>query len=357
MNLINRFFEKNTQTLIRPFVYKNSSVFSDSKKIILLLLLQVFFLWMSKSYSSCLVILASVIASVLASFVSSKIFEDKFFDSFSLLINIAQGMIIGFLLPSNYPLHCVFIVTLCAMLSIKYFFCGFSYSWVNPCVLIVVVLWIIGASVFPELEITHELLLMRNPSLHLIESGYFKIYSFDQTWTASFNNSIFNLFGVTVPDGYISLLWDSGSQIPAFRFNFLTLISSIVLFCDDSVKNIIPSIFLFVYLIMIRFLTPIFFGGLFASGDILLALLSSGTLFTAVFVLSWYGTTPVSILGKISYGIIAGILAFFICGCGTSSIGMVFTVLIANIISLLIQQWENRRDRFRIQKILMSAKK
>lgn len=352
MNIFNRFYEKNTMTLVRPFVYKNSSVGAEAKKIIVLLLLQVFFLFYSSSYDSVFVILSAVFASLAANLISVRLFGDKFHDHYSWYLSIAQGMIVGFLLPSSYPLISVFSITLFTMLTIKHFFGGFSYAWVNPSVFSVVILWIVGSKAFPELGITNDLLLMRNPSLQLLETGYFKIYSFDAAFTESLNNSVFNLFGVTVPNGYISLFWDSGSVIPAFRFSFLSLVSSIILFSDDYVKLIIPSLFLIVYALLVRFLTPVFFGGLFASGDILLALLSGGTLFCAVFVLNWYGTTPVSIIGKAFYGISAGVFAFFISGCGTSACGMVFTVLLSNIVSILIQQWENRRNRLKLRKVL-----
>lgn len=87
-------------------------------------------------------------------------------------------------------------------------------------------------------------------------------------------------------------------------------------------------------------------------GDMLLAYLTSGTLFCAVFVIQWYGTAPLTITGKTIYGIICGILAFLIAGCGTSSEGMIFTVLAANIISPLIQAEEDRYNKKRLVKSL-----
>ncbi|MBQ5470841.1 MAG: RnfABCDGE type electron transport complex subunit D, partial [Treponema sp.] len=158
-------------------------------------------------------------------------------------------------------------------------------------------------------------------------------------------------------DKYISLLWDTGSCIPAFRFNLITLVSSLFLFCDNLVKVIIPAAFLIVYSLLIRFLGPVFFNGVSMQGDMILALFTSGTFFTAVYVLGWYGTTPSSIQGKLLYGIFAGISAFFICGGGTSPVGMAFTVLISNIFSIIIQQFENRYDRISLSKMLEENRK
>ena len=68
--------------------------------------------------------------------------------------------------------------------------------------------------------------------------------------------------------------------------------------------------------------------------------MTSGTLFCSVFLLAWMGTTPVTTPGKIIYGAVAGVIAFFIVGCGTSPAGTIFTVILVNIISLLLQQTE-----------------
>ena len=95
-----------------------------------------------------------------------------------------------------------------------------------------------------------------------------------------------------------------------------------------------------------------FVGGNINSGDILLALLTSGTLFTATFLIQWFGTTPITLAGKIIYGCIAGCMAFFITGCGTSPIGMVYTVLVSNIVNLLIRYFEEKNNKIKLNLIL-----
>ena len=46
--------------------------------------------------------------------------------------------------------------------------------------------------------------------------------------------------------------------------------------------------------------------------------------------------------GKLLYGVVVGIIAFFITGCGTSPIGAMFTVLFANVISPIILLIEDK---------------
>jgi electron transport complex protein RnfD len=105
--------------------------------------------------------------------------------------------------------------------------------------------------------------------------------------------------------------------------------------------GIIPFIFILVYSVMVRLFAPFCYGGLFNTGDIILALLTSGTLFTATFMMQFPGTIPISISGKVLYAILAGILAFFICGVGTSPIGMSYTILICNVFNLILRHLED----------------
>lgn len=345
------------KALIRPFTYIADSVSFEATKMIVLLSVQILLLFISKSYQSLIIIAAAVIASVGADFISRKIFTNKLNDDYSLVINILQGMITGMLIPQTYSPLTVFCATLCVMLVVKHFFGGFSYAWVNPAVFTVVVLWIVGARLFPGYKVNLDILSARNPSQLLIENGAFTQYPFDSEITDAINNSIFSIFKVSIPNGYVSLFWDNHSIIPAFRFNFITLLSSVIIFGSSQSRGIIPALFITVYLLLVRFVSPVFCNSVAFQGDIILALLTGGTLFFATFVFGWYGTTPVSRQGKIIYGILAGINAFLIAGPGTSPCGMVFAVLLTNIESIVIQQWENRQNRILLRKKLENYRK
>ena len=138
------------------------------------------------------------------------------------------------------------------------------------------------------------------------------------------------------------MFWDTQSMIPAFRFNILTLFSSMLLISVGIINWIVPTSFLAIYGILVRLFSQTLFTGIVGQGDLLLALLTSGTLFTAFFIVDFYGTTPITNLGKLIYGITVGIIAFFITGCGTSPIGSMFTVLFANVVSPIIQLFEDK---------------
>ena len=64
------------------------------------------------------------------------------------------------------------------------------------------------------------------------------------------------------------------------------------------------------------------------------------------------GTAPATIPGKILTGLFAGSSAFFIAGPGTSPSGLVFSVLLTNVFSLIIVQSEAHYDRIRMEKLV-----
>lgn len=338
--------------LIRPYSYMHNSFGANIVKLFVMLLIQFSMLFLSKSYSSILIIAATVSASVLAEIICSLMLKQSLLENKKIIVALVQGLICGMLVPESYPLMAVFIVTFCTMIFTRQFFGGFAFCWVNPCAVTIAVLWIIGIEFFPDYLVSLEALAIRNPSQLLIENGAIKIFPFDSVITEFFNQTIFSILKVSVPEGYVSLFWDSCSCIPAFRFSFVTLISSIFLFNDNIFDIMIPALFIFTYVLLVRYISPFLYNGVTFKGDMLLALLTGGTLFCCVFLINWYGTVPVTIAGKIAYGFISGIVMFMISGCGTSPSGIIFTVIIANVISMIIQQYENHCDRIRIKKQL-----
>lgn len=333
---------------LSPFINK-SSTFMTYLAIFLAILPQIIMLAVTKSYANLIVIATCILACLCSEIVN---YVHKKHIKLSILMSFLKGTLIGFFLPAGYPLASVFFITLITMLFIKYAFGDLIVSWINPIVITVAICWFIGQINFPSFLITKDFLSAKNPSLSLIQEGIFPTFSFDEHVTAFMNDTTFSLFGVSVPAGYASLFWDSQSVIPAFRFNFLTLLSSIILISFDVLTFEIPFCFLVVYSLLVKFVSPVFSGGFSMQGDIILALFSSGTFFTAFFLLQWFGTTPITKTGKILFGIFGGIILFVFCGCGTSPIGSIITVLFLNILSPVIQYFENRIKRNKLNIIL-----
>lgn len=319
---------------INPLFFIRPSIYAVNIRFLFLLALQYAMLLITKSYDAAIVIGSSTLGGIAAASINFLIFHEK---PFHFLNIILQGMVIGFLLPQEYPVVIVFFITFFTLVISRCVLFKSINCWINVCCVAVLIAWFIGRRFFPQFIITSDLVPLKNSSVYLIQNGSFPIYSFDSTITNFLNTKLFSFFKVTVPEGFVSLFWDTHSSIPAFRFNLLTIISSIIIFSDNAFSGIIPSLMLIVYGILVRLFAPMIFGGDFNQGDILLAFLTGGTLFCSVFLIQWYGTVPIYLSGKILLGILAGIIAFLIMGVGTSPIGIIYTVLITNFANIFIR--------------------
>lgn len=329
---------KNNALTLRPFHYATPSISTMTIGMLCVLIPHIVMLVITSSLQSLFIILSSVLASFGAESFDAILIRKR---SVNIPVTLLQGILIGMFLPPMYPVVAVFFIIFVTLFIAKYPFGGIAGSWVNPVAISIVMAYFVGAIWFPTFIISPLYLQSPNVSLMLINDGVFPIYSLDAIITGFLNNKVFSPLGTNIPEGYISLLWDTGAAIPAFRFNFFTLLGSLVLYSMSSLRIEVPVSFILTYSFLVWLLCPIFAGGALGNGDVLLALFTGGTLFSAFFVLSWFGTTPMTMAGKIFYGILTGIAAFFISGYGLSSVGAMFSVFCGNIFSLLIQMIEH----------------
>lgn len=325
---------------LNPFSYAVSSAGTAALAAVVLLSVQVAMLAVTKSWASLVLICCSTAASAAAQavffFCGKKMPCGRTWS-----IAAVQGLVAGMLVPSSYPPLSVFAAAFLIFALGTYFFGSFAGSWANPVALLVAVLYFLNPQYFPSLSLSAADIQSRNASLSLIQSGAVPLLQCDPSVTSFLNAAVFKWFGVSIPEGYVSLFWDSGSSIAAFRFNCITLLSSLFLILFDMAEAAVPALFLLVYALLVRFLSPVITGGIPLQGDCLLALLTSGTLFCTFYLLQWYGTVPVTRGGKAAYGIAAGAAGFVIIGIGASSAGYAFTVLVMNLVSLFIQVLED----------------
>lgn len=347
-NLKQLFNKKNLMT-VSPFIYNVPSISVSCIRLFILLMIQVVMLLITKSYNAFFVVFAAFGGALCAGIINFFIHKEPIYNMWSILI---QGILVGMLLPETFNISFVFFISFFVLFFSRTMFFKSINSWINVTAICVVICWFIGSNYFPDFIITKELLLLKNPSAYLIQNGDFQIYNFDSTITQFLNNTIFRWFKINIPDGYISLLWDTHSVIPAFRFNLLTILSSIILFSDNTLGSTVPCLFITVYAVLVRLFAASIMGGNFNQGDVILALLTSGTLFISIFVIQWYGTNPITLTGKIIYAILTGALAFFVTGCGTSPIGMVYTVLVSNLFNLVIRFFEEYNNKLLLNKVI-----
>ena len=323
---------------LAPFCYSTQSVGSKAKATIIMLLPQVFMLFYTKCYSSILLICLAMAASLAADCVESFSKKRPVKPASSIYL---QGVLIGFLMPFDYPPFKAFFLIFFTLLLTQYAFGGFAQSWANPVAICIIVLYLFFGEKLPNYLVDVSHLQRTGSFIKLLDDGLITKFSCDSGITSFLNIKVFEHAGINLPEGYVSIFLDNGSPIPAFRFNFLTLISTLVLISFNMINWRIPLISLTVYIILVRIFGLYPYGGLLGQGDMLLAIFTGGTLFCIFFLLTWPGTTPLSIPGMTLYALLTGVFAFLINGCGTSRFGAFFIILAANIISPIIQYLED----------------
>lgn len=335
------------QLTLAPFCYSVPSVGQSCKAVIILFIPQLVMLFLTQSIASLILIAIAIGASILSDITDSFVRNRTYVLTSSVVL---QGMLIGMFIPSTYPQFKAFVIIYMTLLLSKYAFGGFSQAWANPAAVSVIILYLFGYREFPSFLIDSTILQGSDPLTKLISQGKFQLCSFDADVTVFLNTKIFHFAGIVLPDGYVSLFWDTGNVIPAMRFNLLTLLATLYLISFNLTDWLIPFVYLLTYSIAVRIFGLLPSAGLWFQGDILIALCTSGTFIAAFFILPWGGTTPMTIAGKCIYSAIAGVFTFFLNGCGTGSIGTMFVILIMNVISPVIQLIEDKIYLFVLDK-------
>lgn len=255
---------------------------------------------------------------------------------------LVAGLLTGFLLPSTLNLFIIFAVSFSGILSARVLFGGAGSCWMNPVAAAVCIAYISQPDSFPPFLVNAEGIRTVGDAFGALRLDHFSQLAHDQSLTASVNVNLFGPFGIKLPEGYLTLFWNSPSVIPAFRYNVITLASSILLIAMNIIDWIVPLFFLLTYGLCVRFFSLLPFTTGYAGGDILFALLTGGMLFIVFYVLADYTTTPRSQGGKAVSGFLAGLIAFILCGPGGSPVGGVFTVILVDSLNPLLEHLENR---------------
>ena len=80
-----------------------------------------------------------------------------------------------------------------------------------------------------------------------------------------------------------------------------------------------------------------------SGGDVVMALISGGLLFGAVFMVTDYATTPVTSWGRIAFGIGCGLITFLIRKFGGYPEGVMFSILIMNAVTPFLNKLTSRK--------------
>ncbi|MGP1444582.1 RnfABCDGE type electron transport complex subunit D [Treponema sp.] len=324
-----------TQRFPAPYIYSGISTQSRVRLVIALLALYIAVMGMAHDFSGIMLIICTGTAAVSASLLIGYQQGTVSFDIHALL----AGLLMGFFIPADGGLVFSFFIAFMSYFLSWGIFGGKGSSWVNPVMLTVCIAAICKPACFVH-PVDAEQIISGGSVYAALESAGVSRIPADQYLTSLFNSTVLHNIGVTLPEGYLSLLFVYPSSIPAFRYNLLTLFCSIILLSSKALHKTLPFAFLAVYGMLIYFFPSAHKAAPLGRGDILSALLTSGALFSAFFVMNDSGSIPRSWGGRLISGILTGIFAFFMSGTARNPAGIPFAVLFTDCINPLIEQGE-----------------
>lgn len=328
-----------------PFTYSQLSV--NKKNIIMLiaLFLQITILFFSKDFSAILNIAVCIVAVVLTNFLANCLNKKRSFFSLSL---ISEAILIGMCVPNNYSASLLFLLVVLSQFIVKVLFSGYGGNIFSSIAFTILVLYTSFPFYFPENLNSVSLLKTHGNMLSILQMK--GLITNDSNMT-SLLNYFFSNIGVIIPEGYVSLLSNNTSTIPAFRYNLVTVFSSAFLIAFDISDKLISYIFIFTYGLLVWIFGMYKVDGTLFSGDILSAFCTTGLFFYAFFVLTESSTLANSKIGKIVFAVLLGLLTFLICGAGANPVGIAFSILLCNIFVPLILVIEEKFLNLRLRKL------
>nr|WP_303932618.1 RnfABCDGE type electron transport complex subunit D [Treponema denticola] len=327
----------NLSLTAAPFVYTRLPVLKINIAVLSLLGIQILILAITADFYALLNITAAVMGVLFIENLLRYLASSKLSLSLEMIIS---GLLIGFFMPTGIGFIFVFILSAFSVFIVKTVFGGTGRNWLNPVAFAVCAAYISRPEAFPPLISDFSLLREKGSIFALMEAnGLLKLQT-DFTVTSALNSLLLHSVGVTLPEGYISLFLNSTSSIPAFRYNIVTLMSSIILFSIRVADYILPAFFLTTYAILVWTFGMVPVSNIYFTGDILSAVLTGGVLFAAFFVMTEPASSPKTKYGKAMSGFFTGLFAFFICAHGASPAGVFFAIILNNVISPLIERLE-----------------
>lgn len=318
-----------------PYAYTGMNARHRAILILSLLSLQLIVMGIMHDFASILLIISAGAATTLASFLIGCMQGKGSFDIHALVI----GLLIGFFLPVKSGFVFSFLIAFMSYFFSWGVFGGKGSSWINPVMLAACIVPVCKPDCFVQ-PVRFDQIASGGSVFAAMESSGLLRTPVDQYVTSIFNSTFLHGVGVTLPEGYIKLFIHYPSAVPAFRYNLLTLCSSIILLSAKTIHKTLPFTFLIVYGLLVYLFPSMEQSNIYGKGDILSALLTSGALFSAFFVMNDGGSIPRSWGGRFIAGMLTGIFAFCIAGPGAVPAGIPFAVLFVDCINPLIDWME-----------------
>jgi electron transport complex protein RnfD len=295
------------------------------------------------SYSSFMVALSAVSAAVLTELLillkSGR--EKSLMDGSA----VASALILVLFLPNRIPPGYAALGAIFSIAVIKHSFGGLGANWLNPAA---------GGWLFIRFSWPSSFTAaLEGSPLSAIGEGMGNGGGIDAFLAASspfgealsslLNRTIFSVFGVELPSGYMDLFASRFPGIIADRGVFALLLGTLILTASQVNRSWIPIAYISAFGILARFAGALPYGSGYWNGDVIFALCSGGTLAAAFFLAADPATTAKSNIGIFLASLAAGCIASVIRWFGNEPYGAVLTAVFVSAILPMFRVLESRQ--------------
>jgi Na+-translocating ferredoxin:NAD+ oxidoreductase subunit D len=175
-------------------------------------------------------------------------------------------------------------------------------------------------------------------------AGY-PLSSFDSRTTGFLNDLLFTRIGARLPEGYIDLAIGLRPGSLGESALLAVLAGSIILIALRIIRVEIPMAMLATFALLVRVFGTGMPGESFLSGDVLFALSGGGIVFASFYMATDPVSSPIGTVKGIVYGASAGLLSFILRRWGAFSEGVVYAVLVMNVMTPFIENTARAMSR------------
>jgi len=224
--------------------------------------------------------------------------------------------------PMNAALGAVF-----AVVVVKRSFGGLGSNWMNPA---------LGGWLFARFSWPAAFRQAEIPYEYLPEA----VSAVDAAVRDFLNGTVFGVFGAELPAGYVDLFWARSPGIIADRAVLALFLLVAVMFAFRASRWWVSVLYLAVFAVLVRLLGNLPAGGYLWEGNVILSLLSGGTLVTAFVLIADPSSGAKSIPGTVVAAVLAAGLAVLFRYFGGEPYGGFFAVALVNALTPLLSRLE-----------------
>lgn len=270
---------------------------------------------------------------------------------------VLTALLVAATMPPGVPLYIPAVSVFFAILVVKTAFGGLGTNWMNPAlggVAFAYANWPVAMREFvlPRLvsgvdgvSASTPLLFAKGLSggldvrvMDALRGASYPLSDVDTTITGFMNDYVFSRLGARMPDGYIDLAIGLKPGSLGESALLAVLAGSIVLMGLRLVKPLIPLAMLGVFTVLVRLFGTGLPGESFLGGDVLFALSSGGVMFAAFYMATDPVSSPLGRMNSLLYGAAIGALSFIFRRWGTYSEGVVYAILVLNVMTPFIEK-------------------